>query len=301
MNVDLTGFLVEAMKRGGELEAAKARIQNVAVDGAPDLRLLVLGSDQTEVVVSQDKEQFSISSFQGLNDLFVLCRTRKLETTVKIKSVVETLCSTPEGAAVACDVTGELMGIEEVFGSQIPRCFAITQGRLSFEFSANAKKIRTLVAFGQAREFAPPAFVDFLSRQLGGLVPRETIAPFRRIDFQSLTKGVSVAERGKSEFGRQVESIVQKADAIPEFITVEFQPFVGLPWKSRVRINVDLQPENGSIVPWIATSDWESIAIELQSKIASAIRSEVDSVFMAEDAEKESPPASSHLTVVDCS
>lgn len=126
---------------------------------------------------------------------------------------------------------------------------------------------------GEAVRMSPSVFVDFLGRRLSRGVPREAIAPFRRIDFARLQKTQTVSERGNESLGRSIEATVQGVESLPDsvFATIPLLAEADGPVVT-FRIRVDIDAAGGSLIPSIDESEFVAAMVAIRHYAANEIK-----------------------------
>jgi hypothetical protein len=125
----------------------------------------------------------------------------------------------------------------------------------------------------EAIRMSASGFVDFLSRRLCRGVPREAIAPFRRIDFARLQKTQTVSERGNESLGRSIEATVQGVESLPDsvFATIPLLAEADGPTMT-FRIRVDIDAAGGALIPSIDEAEVVMAMVSIRHYAANEIK-----------------------------
>lgn len=134
---------------------------------------------------------------------------------------------------------------------------------LSLQVAPGAEAVRMLAS----------AFVDFLGRRLCRGVPREAIAPFRRIDFARLQKTQTVSERGNESLGRSIEATVQGVESLPDSVSATIPLLAEADGPVMTfRIRVDIDAAGGSLIPSIDESEVVAAMVSIRHYAANEIK-----------------------------
>lgn len=120
----------------------------------------------------------------------------------------------------------------------------------------NLERLRVTIG-AEVPVITPRALVNLLTQQLGAVVDRSVVAPFRNVDFQALRTGNAVNERGKTGFGKTVEATVQSIESIPERILVRAHRFYPEVMPQELTIRIDPVPESEGFQVYIRSEDFE--------------------------------------------
>lgn len=240
----LPDFYDRALKSGRELERLESVFSVEEVSGLPDYAIVRTNGVCWPIkrVLEGTSKSVSIAAF-GL--ALHYCAAHKMRTRVVVKAA---------GAKAYAD----LYATENIFDESFPRAVERSLLALALEETVAFKLLAQLdggTANSQAMRFTPAALVELLNVKLAGYVPTTLIAPFRRVDFKAINTGRTVNERGRSEFGRDVEATVQSVERLPERINLSVPVFKSEVFEVPLTLNIDIDAASECFVCYLKSSD----------------------------------------------